>query len=71
MKRIVRDNIDAKMSSSKAVLIRGVRGCGKTELANEYANSVLDMNDNNLVHIAYAKPDILLDSKKPVLIIVL
>lgn len=68
MKRIVRDNIDAKMSSSKAVLIRGVRGCGKTELANEYANSVLDMNDNNLVHIAYAKPDILLDSKKPVLI---
>lgn len=68
MKRVLNKNLKNDLMSNKAVLIRGVRGCGKTTLANEYVNSSLDMRDKNNVEIAYARPELLLNSEKPMLI---
>lgn len=68
MKRVLNENLKNDLMSNKAVLIRGVRGCGKTALASEFVNSSLDMRDKNNVEIAYAKPELLLNSDKPMLI---
>ena len=41
IKRLVEDDLVAKMAASGAVLIKGPKSCGKTETASQYAKSGL------------------------------
>ncbi|MBS1776222.1 MAG: ATP-binding protein [Bacteroidetes bacterium] len=68
-KRIVEDDLKAKMAASGAVLIKGPKSCGKTETAKQYANSILNMDRDPQVPIIMAtNPQLLLEGQTPRLI---
>ena len=47
IKRLVEDDLIAKMAATGALLIKGPKSCGKTETATQYANSILRMDQND------------------------
>lgn len=69
IKRLVEDDLMAKMAASGAVLIKGPKSCGKTETAMRYAKSVLRMDRDPQVPVIMAtNPQLLLEGKTPRLI---
>jgi Predicted ATPase (AAA+ superfamily) len=72
LKRIVDEQLAEYLSASGAVLIEGVKWCGKTSTAKEKAASILLMQDPKKVKqniaLANTDPDILLEGSTPRLI---
>jgi predicted AAA+ superfamily ATPase len=69
IKRLVEDELLAKMVASGAVLIKGPKSCGKTETAIQYAKSVLLMDRDPQVPVMMAtNPQLLLEGETPRLI---
>ena len=69
IKRLVEDELLAKMAASGAVLIKGPKSCGKTETAIQYAKSVLRMDRDPQVPVMMAtNPQLLLEGETPRLI---
>lgn len=69
VKRLIEDDILAKLSASGAVLIIGPKSCGKTATANQYANSVVEMDrDKQVDAIMATSPQLLLRGETPRLI---
>lgn len=69
IKRLVEDELLAKMAASGAVLIKGPKSCGKTETATQYAKSVLSMDRDPQVPVIMAtNPQLLLEGDTPRLI---
>ena len=69
IKRVVEDDLIAKMAASGAVLIKGPKSCGKTETASRYAKSVLRMDRDPQVSVIMAtNPQLLLEGETPRLI---
>lgn len=69
IKRLVEDELLAKMAASGAVLIKGPKSCGKTETATQYAKSVLRMDRDPQVPVIMAtNPQLLLEGETPRLI---
>jgi predicted AAA+ superfamily ATPase len=69
VKRLVEDDLLAKMAASGAVLIKGPKSCGKTETATQYAKSVLRMDRDPQVPVIMAtNPQLLLEGEIPRLI---
>ena len=69
IKRLVEDELLAKMEASGAVLIKGPKSCGKTETAIQYAKSVLLMDRDPQVPVMMAtNPQLLLEGETPRLI---
>jgi predicted AAA+ superfamily ATPase len=69
IKRVVEDDLMAKMAASGAVLIKGPKSCGKTETASRYAKSVLRMDRDPQVSVIMAtNPQLLLEGETPRLI---
>ena len=69
IKRLVEDELLAKMAASGAVLIKGPKSCGKTETAIQYAKSVLRMDRDPQVPVIMAtNPQLLLEGETPRLI---
>jgi predicted AAA+ superfamily ATPase len=68
-KRLVEDDLVAKMAASGAVLIKGPKSCGKTETASQYAKSELKMDRDPQVSVIMAtNPQLLLQGETPRLI---
>jgi predicted AAA+ superfamily ATPase len=72
LNRIVDKEIESKIATFGAILIKGPKWCGKTTSANQFAKSILemqnpDLQDNYLV-LAKTKPSLLLEGDKPRLI---
>ena len=69
IKRIVDREVEKKLRTMGAVLIRGPKWCGKTRTANQYAKSVLEMQNpdlqENYQKLANTKPSLLLKGEKP------
>ncbi|HIS11777.1 MAG TPA: ATP-binding protein [Candidatus Onthocola stercoravium] len=72
IKRIVDKEIEKKLRTSGAVVIRGPKWCGKTTSAKQFAKSILEMQnpdtEDNYKELANIKPSILLQGEKPRLI---
>jgi predicted AAA+ superfamily ATPase len=69
IRRLIEDDLIAKMAASGAVLIKGPKSCGKTETATQYAKSVLSMDRDPQVPIIMAtNPHLLLEGENPRLI---
>ena len=69
IKRLVEDDLVAKMAASSAVLIKGPKSCGKTETASQYAKSELKMDRDPQVSVIMAtNPQLLLQGETPRLI---
>jgi predicted AAA+ superfamily ATPase len=69
IKRLVEQDLIAKMAASGAVLIKGPKSCGKTETATQYAKSVLRMDRDPQVSVIMAtNPQLLLEGETPRLI---
>jgi predicted AAA+ superfamily ATPase len=69
MKRISDNELQRKLSSSGAVLVRGAKACGKTESAKQFAGSVLHVDQDELVPLLMeTTPERLLLGKTPRLI---
>lgn len=69
IKRLVEDDLVAKMAASGAVLIKGPKSCGKTETASQYAKSELKMDRDPQVSVIMAtNPQLLLQGETPRLI---
>lgn len=69
IKRLVEDELVAKMAASGALLIKGPKSCGKTETASQYAKSVLSMDRDPQVPVIMAtNPQLLLEGETPRLI---
>jgi len=69
IKRVVEDDLMAKMAASGAILIKGPKSCGKTETASRYAKSVLRMDRDPQVSVIMAtNPQLLLEGETPRLI---
>ncbi|MDR3187702.1 MAG: DUF4143 domain-containing protein [Prevotellaceae bacterium] len=49
LKRTVDNEMQMKLNASGAVLVRGVKACGKTETARQFAKSVLQVDQSELV----------------------
>jgi predicted AAA+ superfamily ATPase len=47
--RISDSELQRKLESAGALLIRGIKACGKTESAKQYANSILELDQNEQV----------------------
>lgn len=68
-KRLVEDDLVAKMAASGAVLIKGPKSCGKTETASQYVKSELKMDRDPQVSVIMAtNPQLLLQGETPRLI---
>ena len=68
-KRIVDSELQRKLDASGAVLIRGAKACGKTELAKQIAASILSVDrDEQVPSIMEIAPQRLLLGKTPRLI---
>jgi len=50
-KRITDKEIEMKLEASGALLIRGPKSCGKTESAKQFANSILNVDQNEQVSL--------------------
>lgn len=69
IRRLVEDDLLAKMAASGALLIKGPKSCGKTETAKQYAKSILKMDRDPQVPIIMAtNPQLLLKGENPRLI---
>ncbi|GHU07526.1 ATPase [Alphaproteobacteria bacterium] len=69
LERIVEDIFQLKMSASGAVLVRGPKACGKTEMSKQYAKSVLEVDrDPNVEEFMATSPARLLTGDTPRLI---
>lgn len=72
IKRIVDKEIEKKLRTTGAVVIRGPKWCGKTTSAKQFAKSILELqntdNEDNYLKLANIRPSILLDGEKPRLI---
>lgn len=69
IKRVVEDDLMAKMAASGALLIKGPKSCGKTETASRYVKSVLRMDrDPQVPVIMGTNPELLLKGEIPRLI---
>jgi len=69
IKRLVEQDLIAKMAASGAVLIKGPKSCGKTETATRYAKSILRMDRDPQVSVIMAtNPQLLLEGANPRLI---
>jgi predicted AAA+ superfamily ATPase len=69
IERIVDKEMLAKLNASGAVLVRGVKACGKTETATQFAKSVLQVDQNEQVPlIMNVAPQRLLNGDTPRLI---
>ena len=69
IKRLVEDDLVAKMAASGAVLLKGPKSCGKTETASQYAKSELKMDRDPQVSVIMAtNPQLLLQGETPRLI---
>jgi predicted AAA+ superfamily ATPase len=51
IKRIVDSEMLAKLNASGAVLVRGVKACGKTETATQFSKSILQVDQNEQVSL--------------------
>lgn len=64
--------LDRKLHTTGAVLITGCKWCGKTMSAEQFANSVIYMQDPDksatYLAMAYTKPSLLLSGGEPRLI---
>jgi len=49
IKRIIDSELQRKLNSSGAVLIRGAKACGKTESAKQIAGSILNVDQDEQV----------------------
>jgi len=68
-KRISDSELQRKLESSGAILIRGIKACGKTESAKQYARSILELDQNEQVPLLMeTAPQRLLLGKTPRLI---
>lgn len=64
--RIVEDEIKQKLQASGALLIKGPKSCGKTETAKQFAESLLQVDQDEQVTIVMSvNPRILLEGKTP------
>lgn len=65
--RIADEILDGKLASKGAVLIEGLKWCGKTTTAKMHAKSVLLMNEEgkNNINLADFSPSLLLDGESP------
>ena len=69
IKRIIDSELQNKLNSSGAVLIRGAKACGKTESAKQIAGSVLNVDQDEQVPVLMeTTPKRLLIGKTPRLI---
>lgn len=69
IKRLIEDDLVAKMAASGAVLIKGPKSCGKTETATQYAKSILKMDRDPQVSVVMkTNPQLLLEGEIPRLI---
>ena len=67
--RIIEEELKVKLGASGAVLIRGPKSCGKTETAMQFANSVLQVDqDEQVPYMMQTEPKRLLLGKIPRLI---
>lgn len=68
-KRVADQLLADKMKSFGGVLIEGVKGCGKTTTAKQFAKSIVEFEDedvrDNLLQIASIHPSDLLKGEKP------
>ena len=69
-KRIVEDTIESKLKDESIINIVGPRECGKTTVAEIFANSSLSIEDdiNSYELLSELKPEVLLQGEKPLLI---
>lgn len=64
--RTVEDEIKQKLQASGALLIKGPKSCGKTETAKQFAQSILQVDQDEQVPIVMSvNPKILLAGKTP------
>lgn len=72
LKRIVDQEIQLKMKSSGAVVVRGPKWCGKTTTCTQFAKSKLELQNpdlqDNYLKLANTRPSVLLSGDKPRLI---
>ena len=69
IKRIIDNELQRKLNSSGAVLIRGAKACGKTESASQFSGSILHVDRDEQVPVLMAtSPQRLLLGKTPRLI---
>ncbi len=67
--RIIEADLQEKLSASGAVLIKGPKSCGKTATANQFAQSVIEMDRDPQVPVIMAtNPQLLLNGHTPRLI---
>lgn len=67
--RIIEKEIELKLNSSGAILIKGPKACGKTETASQMAESILKVDqDEQVPYIMAAQPKRLLEGSTPRLI---
>ena len=69
-KRIVEDTIESKLKDESIINIVGPRECGKTTVAEIFANSSLSIEDDidSYELLSELKPEVLLQGEKPLLI---
>ena len=69
LQRVSDKQLSLLLEATGAVLIEGVKWCGKTSSARQYANSVLYMQDtdnrNAYMKMADMKPSLLLEGNTP------
>ncbi|MDR0941367.1 MAG: DUF4143 domain-containing protein [Bacteroidales bacterium] len=69
LKRIIEDEFMGNLAAAGAVLIKGPKSCGKTEMARQFAKSILQVDRDTQVPIAMAiNPAMLLQGNTPRLI---
>ena len=67
--RIADSELERKLDASGAVLIRGAKACGKTEMAKQFAHSILQVDrDENVSTLMETSPKRLLVGETPRLI---
>ena len=67
--RIADSELERKLGASGAVLIRGAKACGKTEMAKQFAQSILQVDrDENVLTLMETSPKRLLVGETPRLI---
>lgn len=69
IKRIAEEELTEKLSASGAVLVKGPKSCGKTEISKQFAKSILEMDRDTQVPVIMAtNPRLLLAGNTPRLI---
>ena len=67
--RVTDKELQRKLNATGAILIRGCKACGKTESANQFAKSILEVDiDENVPFLMETAPKLLLEGDTPRLI---